>query len=403
MGMKIKRLEVKGYKSLKDVVWEPGDLNVLIGPNGSGKSNLMRVLQLLAASANEGLVEHIANDGGIASVLWDGRASQIDLDVNLVKFNDDTQDDIDTQTELRYELNFAFQKRWNRFEIDSESLVFGHAPAVYSVENDNFLIFLDADDRRGKCRRQDGELITSGGTQGRESLLGVIGNRDSIDPIINDVSDFISKFRFYYDPDTGYGTAIRNPNITRYDNELDSDGKNLINFLHTQYSENPEFRNNINTAMKAAFGSEYEELIFSPAADQFIQMRLRWKSLEWQQPAAVLSDGILKYLYIVAALSNPNPPPLIALDEPETGLHPSMLPIIAELASSLKGKSQVIITTHSPELLSAFEEDDIPTTTVFEWHDGETHMRTLSGEDLDKWLKEYKLGEMFSSGSLEAI
>jgi predicted ATPase len=101
-------------------------------------------------------------------------------------------------------------------------------------------------------------------------------------------------------------------------------------------------------------------------------------------------------------LANPSPPALIAIDEPETGLHPSMFPIVAEYARDASSRSQVILTTHSPVFLDAFGED-VPTTTVVERREGETILRTVSGSELSCWLKEYTLGELFRSRDLEAI
>src|SRR5690348_10493130 len=125
--------------------------------------------------------------------------------------------------------------------------------------------------------------------------------------------------------------------------------------------------------MRAAFGTDYEELVFPPAADQRVQLRLRWRSLKTEQSAANLSDGTLRFLLLVAILANPEPGDLIAIDEPETGLHPSMLPIIAELAAEASERTQVILTTHSPQFLDAFTGEP-PTTTVAEWVDGETKL-----------------------------
>src|SRR5439155_24136912 len=113
-------------------------------------------------------------------------------------------------------------------------------------------------------------------------------------------------------------------------------------------------------------------------------------------------DGTLRFLFLLAVLANPSPPPLIAIDEPETGLHPSMLPIVAEYAKDASNHSQVILTTHSPELLDAFG-DIPPTTTVVERHDGETKLRVISGDDLHYWLKQYTLGDLFRSKELEAM
>jgi predicted ATPase len=190
--------------------------------------------------------------------------------------------------------------------------------------------------------------------------------------------------------------------MTHHEEKLRADGQNLISFLNTQYTEKRDFKTEIDTAMRAAFGSNFEELVFTPAADQYIQMRVRWKDLEWPQPTGVLSDGTLRFLYLTAALASPNPPSLIAIDEPETGLHPSMFPIIAELAADAAERTQVVLTTHSPEFLNAFD-DTIPTVTVFDWHDGETEMRKVSGDRLKYWLEKYKLGELFRDGDLEAI
>jgi predicted ATPase len=85
------------------------------------------------------------------------------------------------------------------------------------------------------------------------------------------------------------------------------------------------------TPMAAAFGDEFEELVFPPAADQRVQMRIRWKSLKREQSAADISDGTLRFLLLLTILASPEAAPLIAIDEPETGLHPSMLPIIASM------------------------------------------------------------------------
>jgi predicted ATPase len=152
--------------------------------------------------------------------------------------------------------------------------------------------------------------------------------------------------------------------------------------------------------MQAAFGHEYVELVFPPASDQRIQLRIRWSSLEQEQSAADLSDGTLYFLLLMAILNNPNPPGLIAIDEPETGLHPSMLPVIAEHAVEASQQAQVIFTTHSSSFLDAFHGAK-PVTTVARWHKGETLLKVLDGEDLEYWLRSYTLGSLYASGELE--
>lgn len=165
------------------------------------------------------------------------------------------------------------------------------------------------------------------------------------------------------------------PTVARTEKRVDPDGQNLISVLHTLYTGDRDFKRDIDAAMRAAFGDDFEELVFPPAADQRIQLRVRWKPLKREQSAADLSDGTLRFLFLLTVLASPSPAPVIAIDEPETGLHPSMLPIVAEYAVDAALRSQVILTTHSPQFLDAFTETQ-PTTTVAKWTNGESVLHT---------------------------
>ena len=155
--------------------------------------------------------------------------------------------------------------------------------------------------------------------------------------------------------------------------------------------------------MQAAFGQDFHELIFGPTEDERIRFGVRWRNLNEPVFAPSLSDGTLRFLMLLAVLANPEPGMLVAIDEPETGLHPRMFPIIAEFAASASERSTVVLTTHSPEFLDAFPSDCVPTTTVAECVDGETRLSKLDARDLERWLKEYSLGKLFKSGELEAL
>ena len=152
--------------------------------------------------------------------------------------------------------------------------------------------------------------------------------------------------------------------------------------------------------MRAAFGEDFDELVFPPAADQRTQLRVRWKTLKREQSAADLSDGTLRFLFLLTVLASPDPAPLIAIDEPETGLHPSMLQLVAEYAADAAERTQVILTTHSPQFLDAFKGFS-PKITVTKWSEGQTFLKSLDGEMLAGWLKEYSLGSLQLSGELE--
>ena len=235
-----------------------------------------------------------------------------------------------------------------------------------------------------------------------ESLLSVAGGPFAQTASPRLFENEIASSAIYRDFHTHRDAAIRQAAIARAETRVQPDGQNLIPVLHTLYTGNRDFKDELNTAMRAAFGDDFDELVFPPAADQRIQLRVRWKSLQREQSAADLSDGTLRFLFLLAVLANPSPPALIAIDEPETGLHPSMLPIVAEYARDAATRTQVILTTHSPELLDAFGQQT-PTTTVVEWKDGQTQLRVLAGEKLDYWLKKYTLGELYRSKELETM
>lgn len=397
--MRILELEVEGYRSLKHVVWKPGRLNVVIGPNGSGKSNLLRVLELLTTAAKGGLGKYIQREGGIDPLLWDGQAEQLHFRVKMSPVNparDETRDS------LTYDLVLARIGKSSAFRIDSELLgnyfkveQGTHTQPFKLLERSfrNAVIF--SEDERTLVTRE--EIIEEDETLLSVAAGPIVGNRH-----IDEFQPRFANWKVYEDIHTDRETEMRRDTVARNETVVDADGQNLIAVLHTLYSTNRDFKGEVNTAIRSAFNEDFEELEFPPTADQRIQLRVRWRSLRREQSAADLSDGTLRFLFLLAVLANPSPPPLIAIDEPETGLHPSMLPIIAEYARDASERSQLVLTTHSPDLLDAFG-DDPPTTTVVEWRDGETKLRIICGDELKYWLEKYTLGELYRSRELEAM
>ena len=116
-------------------------------------------------------------------------------------------------------------------------------------------------------------------------------------------------------------------------------------------------------------------------------------------PATRLSDGTLRYLCLLSILLHPEPPPVVVIEEPELGLHPDLLPTVADLLVSASERSQLIVTTHSDVLVDALT-DTPESVIVTEKHDGQTVMRRLDKADLAKWLKDYTLGNLWSSGQI---
>jgi predicted ATPase len=389
--MRIKQLKIEGFRSLKNVTWEPGDLNILIGPNGTGKSNLLRSLQLMIAAAGGGLSKYIQSLGGMGAIAWDGKAE--DVSFSLL-----SRQDGETQGSEVYQLWLSRYGQSSSYVISQE---------IFTKFDDSSKKFGFIERDRQKARFKEGLLdevqeIQPKNLNDQETILSAISTvLDFIDELPA-LKVFLSSFTVYHDIVVYQDSKVRRPSVSRVEKRVDPDGQNLINVLHTLYTTDREFERNIDSAMRAAFGADYEKLVFPPAADQLIQMRVRWRSLKREQSAADLSDGTLRFLFLLTVLASPDPPPVMAIDEPETGLHPSMLPIIAEYAVEAASRAQVILTTHSPQLLDAFTDKN-PTTTVTKWQDGETVLQNLGGDDLAYWLKEYTLGTLFKSGELESM
>lgn len=418
--MRILELNLDGYRSFKSQTWSPGPLNVLIGPNASGKSNLLRVLETLSAAARGELGRYVQQEGGIAPILWDGQVRQFSLRARMSPFPPYTDE---SRHALTYELRLEQLGTSSAYRIAEERLA--NYSRVVSGEMQEPFKLLERDPRHAvifSMESQRFEAVStatptttpdpsqpSGNTIApisslaeEETLLSAASGPFAANRFVAEFQRVMSTWSIHHDFQTHREAAIRAPQVTRHEARVSADGQNLISVLHTLYTGDREFEEEVNRAMRAAFGDDFAKLVFPPAADQRIQMRIRWKSLQREQPASDLSDGTLRFLFLLAVLANPSPPGLIAIDEPETGLHPSMLPIVAEYAREASRRTQVILTTHSPEFLDAFR-DDPPTTTVVERHEGATLLRTVSGEDLEYWLQEYTLGELYRSNQLETM
>ena len=397
--MKILELDIEGFRSLKNVSWKPGDLNLVIGPNGSGKSNLLKALEMLSASSKGKLEEQVVREGGMEPLVWDGTAHQIKSSILCSPI--DTNKSIEPDS-LTYKLDLSRLGVSSAYRIEHEIL--GNFNRFIKGDEPSPLIILDRTPASAVVfnDQEQGLTAPSETVPQEESLLSLSAGPYTANQLIPLFQNWLSSWMIYHDFQTYREAPVRHPALARTERQIAQDGSNLVQVLHTLYTTHRDFKNDLNMAMRAAFGDDFEELAFPPDVDQRVQLRLSWKSLKRSQSTGDLSDGTLRFLYLVAILANPTPPPLIAIDEPETGLHPSMLPIIAEYARNASIRSQVIITTHSAELLDAFSEYE-PTVTTAKWADGQTDLAVLSGVSLQYWLREYTLGKLYRSGELEEL
>jgi len=409
--MGIERIEIEGFRSLKHVVWEPSNLNVLIGPNGSGKSNLLRALEMLSAAAQGTLAEVVERSRGFRELAWNHSSQDMSWALATTIPGPDevvSGEKIGREDRVDYHLTILDEGPYGWFRVGREKLIHHPTPG----EDPELDKHMGADTRAWTVIDRDINQATvfNGPNQPQapprlkpQDVLLFTANPLGIYPI-SLACETISKWTCYQDMSVNRDAKLRGSAQARRMDVVQSDGQNLVSVIHTHYQKDEDFTRAIDDAMRAAFGDDFDKLMTPPAEDTRVQLRLKWKSLSDSLSAAELSDGILRFLLLISILSQPNPPPLIAIDEPETGLHPSMLPIIAEYAIEASQKTQVILTTHSPEFLDAFSAADaVPKVTVAFWEDGQTMLKTPREDVLQHWLKEYTLGRLMTSGELAEI
>ncbi len=406
--MKIKELTIKGFRSLKDVTWKPGDLNVIIGPNASGKSNLLQALELLGVSAHQRLGKYVRSRGGMESLQFDGQKDAVTF-----SFRASPPGGLYAQQEMSYYLELFRVGSSSAYIIDEEILV-SHIAAKDGSDSGNMVSHIRRGSGGGVLFHDQGirsvipvevataeeiplEIISQEETSLRQAAAQFVSDR-SIPMFHKQLESWV----VYHDVRVDRDSKVRESFMTEFGHEVEPDGQNFLAVLHTLHEGDKEFKRAVHDGMHAAFGGALDGLSFPPAADGRTQFRVAWNGLKKSIPASYLSDGTLRFLFLMTVLANPNPPSLIAIDEPETGLHPSMLPIVAEFAVDASERTQVIFTTHSDQFLNAFY-DTKPTTTVAKAEEGATSFNVVAKEELEYWLKHYSLGELYRSGELEAM
>ncbi len=381
----------------QEIIWRPGRLNLLVGPNGSGKSNLLRLLELISNVAQGKLAAALKESGGIIPLLWDHRATSFGWKLRIDPV-DSGRDRVKDAITLEFELENI--PHTSSYQIVKDSLG-NWVKFDQGLEKSPYGIY-QRDARRARVYDQQArKLVRFDEPDPNESLLAQISDPRT-NPIPTHTRRFLEGWRIYHDVHVERGSAMRSPVTTQYVKLVEPDGSNLVSVLHTLYTSDREFKRRIDEGMRAGFGDQFEELVFQPAAAQQIQLAVQWRSSKGPHAGQDLSDGTLRFLFLLTVLASPEPATLIAIDEPEVGLHPSMLPIIAEYAVEAAERTQVVLTSHSPIFLDAFSR--VPSeVTLLHWEDGGSRLFPLTPEALMKWLERYRLGELFTNGELEAL
>lgn len=354
----IDRLTIKGFKSLQDVELELGKLNVLIGPNGAGKSNLVSFFHMLREMEDERLQLWTAKRGGASRVLTYGAnhtpqmSSKITIGRSFYEFTLEHTDD-------------------DRFVFARETSLIVEGETSHNH-------------------------LTVGGHLESFCLTRASSSNDNLS--VGCFYASISGTRIYHLNDTSDTARLKLTQALHDNQYLRHDASNLAAYLYMLKQTHEDIYDQVIKIVRLAipfldnFVLEREAL--NPNS---IMLKWRHKDFDYEFLPSQLSDGSLRFICLVTALMQPDPPSTIIIDEPELGLHPYAISLLGSLLESVSEQMQVIVATQSPQLLDEFSVDDL---IVVELVDSVSVFKRLNENEFSYWLEDYSVGELWDKNVL---
>ena len=405
--MLIKSLHLKNILSFREATLELRPLNVLIGPNGSGKSNLIDVVALLR-SAPDDVAGFLRRNGPTGNWVWQG-AEQRTAAFPTVQVGAELR----LPEPVRYDLRVLTQD--DRVHSLSENL--NH---------------IDRDTGRTDLRRPVFQSVNGKGTVWPTRADGIVPTRDdeseTIDlaagksalsavshpvsyPALTVTAQRLAAVKIYRSWYVGRDSAVRQPQPTGGQGDfLEENFSNLARVVNKLKEQ--RLKPSMDEYLQR-FYEDYESLHVRVYDDSTIQLAVNEKGQSGSLPVTRLSDGTIRFIALLAILCDPNPPPLVCIEEPEIAMHPDSLWLVKELLLAASERTQIIVTTHSTELVRLFSSD--PEAVVVCDRDAAegTRFRRVTRAELNEWqdfyeqtgkeLVVYGLSEMWMSGSLGGV
>lgn len=382
--MVIRRLKVQGLLSFGpqgiDLPLEP--LNVLIGPNGSGKSNLLEILALLRAAPGN-LPQPVKEMGGVREWLWKGPDALAEATIDVVIEYPKGKKD------LRHVLEIT--AHGDRFEVVDERIEYEKPyPGkldpffFYRFERGNPLL----NDLSSNERRLQRENVKP-----EQSILSQVRDPERY-PVLHWLQERYAEIRLYRNWVFGPSAIWRREQSAHGRNDFLSDGGENLALVLSKIR--PRVKRELLESLRALYDG-IDDIHFT--VDGGNVLFFLEESGGREIPATRLSDGTLRYLSLLAILLHPEPPPLIAIEEPELGLHPDVIPHVAALLVHASKRMQLVVTTHSRILVDALGEH--PSAVVVAGRErGQSTFERLDDQRLKLWLDKYSLGDLWSMGEI---
>lgn len=353
------RLRIAGFKSIREQAVELRPLNVLIGANGAGKSNFIEVFELLHEIAEGRLQVYVGKAGGAENLLHFG-------------------------SKKTGSISLFFEFGSNAYECE------------LSATRKDRLIF--ADERvffRGLGYDSPYDMWLGRGHE--ESRLGESGPWEGIAKHV--LRSFMS-WRVYHFHDTSASARVKRSGDVGDNEFLRSDAGNLAAFLYLLRENHERSYDNIVSTIRLVTPF-FDDFRLRPDPLNPDRIRLEWRERgsDAYFDASALSDGTLRFVCLATLLMQPKKmlPTTVLLDEPELGLHPYAIHVLASMLESASSRAQVIVSTQSVTLVNQLDPEDL---LVVDREDNESKFRRIGEEEISSWLDEYALGELWEKNVL---
>ncbi|MBU0607372.1 MAG: AAA family ATPase [Armatimonadetes bacterium] len=429
----IERLKLTNFLSFgpESEAIELGPLNVLIGANGSGKSNFIEAFAVLRAAERD-LKGPLVQGGGVGEWLWKGshQVPEASVEATVHYPYGPSHPPVPRVTDAEGRPRFvpwphtmavhyrlAFTVLGQRFHLSDEEVHglrlvdeeirneealqgWGDDPHVfYRYNGGTPIIEVDQYDQhpqfvRGYAYRAS-ESIPEGELRPDQSVLSQ--RKDPVRyPELTYLGEQLSRIRLYREWDVGPYANIRKPQRADAEEDALVEGGGNLGLIVNDL-DNRGHRRLLLEHLKRFYQSA-EDLTVKVQGGT-VQLYLHESGLLSPVPVTRLSDGTVKYLALLCILLHPEPPPLICIEEPELGLHPDIIGVVAELLIEASERTQLVVTTHS-DLLVAKLSDRPEAVVVCDKDERGTHLRRLDPERLREWLTEYSLGDLWLKGQI---
>jgi predicted ATPase len=378
-------LAIANYRSLRNLIVPLKRLNLITGPNGSGKSSVYRALRLLAETAQGGVITSLAREGGLQSTLWAGPEKL----GRAVKRGDHPVEGTIRKEPVNLRLGFA----GNTFGYAIDLGLPPPSGSAFSLDPEikreciwsgpilrPSALLVDRHDNVVRTKTEDGEwLVISYQLSSFDSMMAQFADPRNA-PEMLALREQIRSWRFYDHFRTDIEAPTRLPQIGTHTPVLSNDGSDLAAALQTILEVGDD------AALDAAIADAFPGSTVSVENIQGrFEVTMSQHGLLRPLKAAELSDGTIRYLLWVAALLTPRPPELLVLNEPETSLHPDLLPALGRLIASAADRSQVFVVTHAAKLLKSLEKCEDCNLIRLEKQFGETKMVGTDELDVPLW------------------